>query len=286
MIQGEKLQKMLARGGFGSRREIERMIEQGLVQLNGRTAKLGDRAVETDKIQVRGHSVKNTRLAQQPTEVLYYHKPDGLVCSRSDEQARDTIFSQLPPIRNGRWISIGRLDINTSGLLLVTNNGELANRLMHPSYELEREYAVRIFGEVTEEILTNLRQGVVLEDGEAKFNHVSRLPSDEDAQNQWYRVILKEGRYREVRRLWESQGVQVSRLMRVRYGDFSLPSNLRRGQTRAFDWKEVNRLLKSVDLPQENRPDQRQSAKPETSQTVKKPIRQSRSASTLQRRRR
>jgi len=126
----------------------------------------------------------------------------------------------------------------------------------------------------------------MLEDGEAKFNHVSRLPSDEDAQNQWYRVILKEGRYREVRRLWESQGVQVSRLMRVRYGDFSLPSNLRRGQSREFDWKEVNRLLKSVDLPQENRPDQRKPSKPDATQTLNAPIRQPRTASALQRRRR
>lgn len=257
MMTGEKLQKILARGGYGSRREIERMIEQGLVQLNGRTAKLGDRASETDKIQLRGHTVKATRLVKQPTQVLLYHKPDGLVCSRSDEQARDTIFDQLPPITNGRWITIGRLDINTSGLLLVTNNGELANRLMHPSYEIEREYAVRIFGEVTEEILTNLRQGVMLDDGEAKFNHVSRLPSDEDAQNQWFRVILKEGRYREVRRLWESQGLQVSRLMRVRYGDFSMPRTLRRGRTEALNWMQINKLLKTVDLPQEARPDLR-----------------------------
>ena len=159
MTVGEKLQKILARGGYGSRREIERLIEQGLVQLNGRTAKLGDRATEDDKIQVRGHTVKATRLTQQPTQVLLYHKPEGLVCSRSDEQARDTIFEQLPTIKNGRWITIGRLDINTSGLLMVTNNGELANRMMHPSYEMEREYAVRIFGAVSDEILAQLRLG-------------------------------------------------------------------------------------------------------------------------------
>lgn len=257
MVNGEKLQKVLARGGYGSRREIERMIEQGLVRLNGRPAKLGDRATEQDKIQLRGQTVKPTRLTQQPTEVLVYHKPDGLVCSRSDDKARDTIFSQLPPIKNGRWISIGRLDINTSGLLLVTNNGELANRLMHPSYEVDREYAVRIFGEVTDAMLAQLRKGVMLEDGEAKFDHVVRLPSEDEAQNQWYKVVLKEGRYREVRRLWESQGVQVSRLMRVRYGDISLPKNLRRGKTQPLTWVQVNQLLKSVGLPAEARPDLR-----------------------------
>lgn len=257
MITGEKLQKILARGGYGSRREIERLIEQGLVQLNGRTAQLGDRAVETDRIQVRGTTIKQTRLVKQPTEIILYNKPEGLVCTRNDEKARDTIFDELPRLVNGRWISIGRLDINTSGLLLLTNNGELANRLMHPSFEVEREYAVRVFGEVADDVLTNLRQGVMLEDGLAKFDHVSKLPSDEDAQNQWFRVVLKEGRYREVRRLWESQGVQVSRLMRVRYGEFSLPRNLRRGKTQALTWQQVNSLLKSVDLPQEARPDLR-----------------------------
>lgn len=259
MSNGEKLQKILARGGYGSRREIERMIEAGVIQLNGRTAKLGDRATESDKIQIRGQTVKSTRLEVQPTQVLIYHKPEGLVCSRSDEKARDTIFDQLPKIQNGRWISIGRLDINTTGLLLVTNNGELANRLMHPSYELEREYAVRVFGEVTDEMLANMRQGVELEDGLAKFDVVGRLRSDEDAQNQWYRVVLKQGRYREVRRLWESQGVQVSRLTRVRYGDISLPRNLRRGKTQDLTWIQVNALLKSVELAPEERPDLRHS---------------------------
>lgn len=263
MVNDEKLQKILARAGYGSRREIERLIEQGLVQLNGRTAKLGDRATEQDRIQVRGHVVKATRLAKQPTQVLLYHKPEGLVCSRSDEQQRETIFDHLPPIHNGRWISIGRLDMNTTGLLIITNNGELANRMMHPSFEVEREYAVRIFGEVTEEMLTRLRQGVELEDGLALFNYVGRLPSDEEAQNQWFRVILKEGRYREVRRLWESQGVQVSRLMRVRYGDISLPRNLRRGKTQSLDWIQVNKLLKQAGLPAESRPDLRHSSRVE-----------------------
>lgn len=251
MQKGEKLQKILARAGYGSRRELEKLIEQGLVQINGRTAKLGDRATEKDDLKFRGRPVRASRLEKQPTQVLVYHKPDGLVCSRSDEKERETIFKDLPKIHNGRWITIGRLDLNTSGLLLVTNNGELANRMMHPSFELEREYAVRVFGEVTDQMLANLAEGVQLEDGFAKFDKVFRLPSEEDAVNQWFKVVLTEGRYREVRRLWESQGVQVSRLMRVRYGNIILPPGLRRGQTEALSWKQVNQLLKSVGLKEE-----------------------------------
>lgn len=256
-IQGEKLQKILARGGYGSRREVEKWIEEGLIQLNGRTAVLGDRATPDDVVLFRGNKVKISRMTQQPTKVLLYHKPDGLVTSRSDEKGRDTIFSQLPFLPNGRWISIGRLDLNTSGLLLVTNNGELANRLMHPSYEVEREYAVRIFGEVTDEMLNNLRKGVKLEDGLAKFTKVFALPSDEDAINKWYGSVLSEGKYREVRRLWESQGVQVSRLIRTRYGEIILPRDLPRGKHRELTWREVNLLLRKVDLPEETRPDLR-----------------------------
>lgn len=264
----EKLQKILARAGYGSRRQIEQLIEQGLVQVNGRTAKLGDRANEQSQLSVRGQKVRAERLEKQPTQVILYHKPDGLVCSRQDEQGRDSIFSQLPKIIHGRWISIGRLDLNTSGLLLLTNNGELANRMMHPSYELEREYAVRIFGEVTEEILARLRTGVQLDDGLAKFDYVGKLPSDEEAQNQWFRVILREGKYREVRRLWEAQGVKVSRLIRVRYGDISLPKGLRRGKTEALNWMQVNKLLKAVDLSEEARPDLRH--RPEAAERQKR----------------
>lgn len=256
-VQDEKIQKILARAGFGSRRQIEQLIEQGLVQVDGRTAKLGERAHEQSQLSVRGQKVKASRLERQPTQVILYHKPDGLVCSRQDEQGRDSIFGQLPKIFNGRWISVGRLDLNTSGLLLLTNNGDLANRMMHPSFELEREYAVRIFGEVTEEILTKLRTGVMLDDGLAKFDYVGRLRSDEEAQNQWFRVVLREGKYREVRRLWEAQEVKVSRLIRVRYGDISLPKGLRRGKTEELSWQQVNKLLKAVELPEEARPDLR-----------------------------
>lgn len=254
---GEKLQKILARAGFGSRRSVEGLIEQGLVKINGRTAKLGDRATAADKIKVRDQAVRETRLQKQPTQVILYNKPEGRLCTRNDEKGRETIFAQLPRIVNGRWISVGRLDLNTSGLLVLTNNGELANRMMHPSYEIEREYTVRVFGEISDAIIKQLvTTGVVLEDGPAKFGKITKMPTHEaDSMNQWYRVTIKEGRNREVRRIWAAVGVQVSRLHRVRYGEFSLPRNLRKGKTQELSWKQVNQLLKSVDLPPEARPD-------------------------------
>ena len=253
----ERLQKILARAGFGSRREIEKLIAEGLVKVNNRTAVLGDCASPEDKIQVRNQLVKATRLVKQPTQVLLYNKPEGQVTSRKDEKGRDTVFQHLPRIINSRWVAVGRLDINTSGLLIFTNNGELANRMMHPSYEVEREYSVRVFGEVTDEILKQLKKGVKLEDGWAKFDRIVKLPLQEDsAVNQWYQVTLKEGRNREVRRIWEAAGVQVSRLIRTRYGLFQLPRSLRQGKTEALTWRQVNQLLKSVGLPEEPRPDQ------------------------------
>lgn len=255
---GEKLQKILARGGFGSRREVEKLIEAGLVKVNNKVATLGDRASPTDAIKVRDNLVKETRLEKQPTQVILYNKPEGQVCSRKDEKGRETIFSSLPRIINSRWVSIGRLDINTSGLLILTNNGELANRMMHPSYEVEREYSVRVFGEVSEDILKQLKKGVMLDDGMARFETIGKIPQqEEDSINQWYRVVIKEGRNREVRRIWESQGVQVSRLIRTRYGLFSLPRMLKRGKSEPLTWKQVNQLLKSVGLPEEKSPDLR-----------------------------
>lgn len=260
-VAGEKLQKILARAGFGSRRSVEEMISQGLVKVNGRTATLGDRALPADTIKVNDQLVKETRLEKQATRVILYNKPEGEICSRKDEKGRQTIFDHLPRIYNGRWVSIGRLDINTAGLLILTNNGELANRMMHPSYEVEREYSVRVFGEVTEDILNNLRKGVMLEDGMAKFERITKLPQqDDDSINQWYKVIIKEGRNREVRRIWESQGIQVNRLIRTRYGDFTLPRSLRRSKTEELTWKQVNQLLKSLELPVEPRPDLRHAA--------------------------
>ncbi|WP_024851111.1 23S rRNA pseudouridine(2605) synthase RluB [Hydrogenovibrio kuenenii] len=272
---GEKLQKILARAGFGSRREVERLIESGLVKVNNKVATLGDRAMPDDNIKVRDQAVKETRLAKQATQVILYNKPEGQVCSRKDEKGRDTVYLHLPRIINGRWVSIGRLDLNTSGLLIFTNNGELANRMMHPSYEIEREYSVRVFGEVTDEIIKTLKKGVKLEDGVAKFDKVDRLQmQEEDSVNQWYRVVLKEGKNREVRRMWESQGVKVSRLIRTRYGEFSLPRNLRRGKTEPLTWKQVNQLLKSVDLSAEPRPDltpKAQEKSPRSDKSSRKP---------------
>ena len=259
----EKLQKILARAGYGSRRSVEKLIVEGLVKVNGRVATLGDRANSSDKIQIRGQQLRAIELAKQNTQVILYNKPEGRVCTRKDEKGRDTIFKQLPRLHQGRWISIGRLDLNTSGLLILTNNGELANRLMHPSYQIEREYMVRVFGEVTEDIINQLKTGVQLEDGPAKFDSIYVMPNsntgEEESLNNWFKVVIKEGRNREVRRIWEAVGLQVSRLHRVRYGDFSMPRNLRKGKTQELTWKQINQLLRSVDLAEEARPDQRSS---------------------------
>ncbi len=255
---GDKLQKILANAGVGSRRAVEVMIADGKVQINGRVAILGERALPTDTLKVDNQLIKSTRLETQPTQVILYNKPEGQLCTRKDEKGRDTIFNHLPRIINSRWITIGRLDLNTSGLLILTNNGELANRMMHPSYEVEREYSVRVFGEIPEEVVKTLKKGVMLEDGMAKFNKIAKLPQqDSESINQWFKVSLKEGRNREIRRMWASQGVQVSRLIRVRYGEFNLPRNLRRGKAESLSWKQINQLLKSVQLPEEARPDLR-----------------------------
>ena len=240
----ERLQKLLAQSGLGSRREIEQWIAAGQVKVNGEVAELGQRVTPLDKIQVRNKLVRIQ--AQQKTRILIYHKPIGVVCTRDDPEGRKTVFEALPKLQNGRWIMVGRLDINTSGLLLFTNNGELANRLMHPKYEIPREYAVRVLGEVSQEILERLKKGVVLEDGLAAFDEIS----DAGGQgiNHWYHVVLKEGRNREVRRLWESQGCTVSRLTRVRYGSLMLPKWLRRGQCQEIEKEQVQALAQLVEL--------------------------------------
>jgi len=243
----EKLQKVLARAGYGSRRQLEEWIKAGRIKVNNQVASLGDRVSETDRITVDGDPVRKTRLTERRSRVLIYHKPVGEVCTRSDPEGRDTIFNHLPKLASGRWITIGRLDLNTSGLLLITTDGDLANRMMHPSHQIEREYAVRVMGEVTAEMLNNLKSGVELDDGPAHFDVVSKARGD--GANQWYHVILREGRNREVRRLWESQGVQVSRLMRVRYGLVSLPRGQRPGRWEDLPEDAVNALRRSVDLP-------------------------------------
>jgi 23S rRNA pseudouridine2605 synthase len=243
---GERIQKVLARGGVGSRREIERWIAEGRLKLNGEVVTVGTRLRAGDHLQINGRVVHWEKFAQQPTRVLLYHKPTGEVVTRRDPEGRPVIFTQLPKLETGRWIAVGRLDINTSGLLLATNNGELANRLMHPSTEVEREYAVRILGEVPEATLEKLKQGVDLEDGKAHFNDI-RFVGGEGA-NKWYYVTVSEGRNRLVRRLWESQDVTVSRLMRVRYGPIVLPERLKAHSFYELDDKELALLYEFADL--------------------------------------
>jgi 23S rRNA pseudouridine2605 synthase len=243
---GERIQKVLARGGVGSRREIERWIDEGRLKLNGCTVKLGDRLKAGDYLQLNDRVVHWEKFAVQPTRVLLYHKPTGEVVTRRDPEGRPVVFTQLPKLTTARWISVGRLDINTSGLLLVTNNGELANRLMHPSTQVEREYAVRILGDVPEAALDKLKQGVELEDGIAKFDAI-RFFGGEGA-NKWYHVIVSEGRNRLVRRLWESQEVVVSRLMRVRYGPVVLPERLKARTFYELTDKELDLLFEFAGL--------------------------------------
>ncbi|GAB5380969.1 MAG: 23S rRNA pseudouridine(2605) synthase RluB [Aliiglaciecola sp.] len=246
----EKLQKVLANAGKGSRREMEKWIEQGRISVNGALATLGDRVEPTDQIRVDGQLLSVDQ--EKPVcRVLMYNKPEGELCSRKDPEGRATVFDRLPAIQNGRWIAVGRLDINTSGLLIFTNDGELANRLMHPKHEIEREYAVRIFGEVDNAMLNKLKKGVELDDGMAKFTTISSRPGDDESLNSWFNVTLSEGRNREVRRLWESQGVQVSRLIRVNYGGLELQKRLPQGGWIELELEDVNMLRKSVQLPDE-----------------------------------
>jgi len=248
-IEGERIQKVLARGGVGSRREVERWITEGLVILNGQPAKLGERLKAGDTLNLKGRPLRWEKFGVQPTRVLIYHKPTGEVVSRNDPEDRPIVFKKLPKLQLGRWIAVGRLDINTQGLLLFTNNGELANRLMHPSSEIDREYAVRILGEVSEENIAQLKKGVQLEDGLAKFDDI-QFNGGEGA-NRWYHVTVKEGRNRLVRRLWEALEFQVSRLMRVRYGPIFLPDGLSVRQNHELTAKELDDLLTFVGLPTE-----------------------------------
>ena len=247
----EKLQKVLARAGHGSRREIEAKIAAGRVSIDGKLATLGDR-IENDKslkIRIDGHLVSIAESATEVCRVLAYYKPEGELCTRSDPEGRPTVFDRLPRLRGSRWIAVGRLDVNTCGLLLFTTDGELANRLMHPSREVEREYAVRVFGQVDDDKIRQLSKGVQLEDGPAAFKTL-RFAGGEGV-NQWYNVTLTEGRNREVRRLWEAVGVQVSRLMRVRYGDINLPKGLPRGGWMEMDLAAVNYLRSLVGMDDE-----------------------------------
>lgn len=242
----EKLQKVLARVGLGSRRYMEEVIAAGRVSVNGQVAQVGERIEPTDELRIDGRKVNFQIEDEIRRRVLIYYKPEGEICSRNDPENRPTVFDQLPAIPGDRWVMVGRLDINSTGLLLFTNDGELANRLMHPSSEIEREYAVRVMGEVTPEMKKNMTQGVILDDGPAKFESFSEIGGE--GINRWYQVVVKEGRNREVRRIFESQGLKVSRLLRTRYGTVILPRELRTGRWMELDKNDIDNLAKAVEL--------------------------------------
>ena len=248
----ERLHKVLAQAGLGSRRALEQRIAEGLVKVNGETAQTGMSVKGGDRIEIDGKTFVASALTD-PARVLIYNKPEGEVTTREDPEGRPTIFESLPGLKGARWIAIGRLDINTTGLLLLTTDGELANAMMHPSYEVEREYVCRVRapeGEesVSDKIVDRLRRGVALEDGPAKFDAIERIGGSEDGSHDWFKVLLKEGRNREVRRLWESQGCQVSRLKRVRYGSIELPQPLLRGQSQELPDEKVAALRRQLKL--------------------------------------
>lgn len=247
----QRLHKLLALAGLGSRRDMEKLIEAGRVSVNGQVAQVGAAVTEQDMVRVDGRPVRLPFEPELP-QVLLYHKPEGELVSTDDPEGRATVFSKLPRIKQGKWIAIGRLDMNTSGLLIFTNSGELANRFMHPRYEVEREYAVRILGELSEGQLSQLTHGVELEDGTANFDSI--YPTGGEGANKWYQVVIKEGRNREVRRMFEALHLPVSRLMRVRFGPIALPSRVKRGQMLKLEQKEVVRLLEWAGLSVPKKP--------------------------------
>ena len=236
----ERLHKLLANSGVGSRREMEELIAAGRIVVNGAPAPVGQTVSPGDRIKVNGKLVQ-LRFSDRLPRVILYHKPEGEIVSRNDPEHRPNVFTSLPRMSAGRWVAVGRLDFNTSGLLLLTTSGDLANRLMHPRYELVREYAVRILGELPDEARRQLLDGIELDDGPAKFGFFQEAGGE--GANRWYRVSLFEGRNREVRRMFEAVGVVVSRLMRVRYGPFLLPPSLKRGQVHELPEPEVKKLL-------------------------------------------
>ncbi|MDO4997608.1 MAG: pseudouridine synthase [Neisseria sp.] len=252
-IAPERLQKVLAASGVGSRREMEEWINNGWVQVNGRVATLGEKITPDDQVLVKGNVIKLKWADRLPRIILYY-KQEGEIVSRDDPQGRVSIFDRLPQTASSRWIAIGRLDINTSGLLILTTSGELVQRFAHPSFEVEREYAVRTLGELTTEQMKMLtEEGVMLEDGLAKVERIHEQGGE--GVNKWYSVVIKEGRNREVRRIFESQGLTVSRLVRVGFGPIGLPNRLKRGQFYELNPAEVANIVKWADmgLPGERR---------------------------------
>ena len=252
------MHKVLASCGFGSRRAMEEMIVAGRITVNRLPAEVGQKVGPGDEVRINGELVK-VRFTEPRPRVLMYHKPAGEIVTRDDPEGRPTVFAKLPNIGNGKWINVGRLDYNTEGLLLFTNSGELANRLMHPRYEVEREYAVRIMGRMSDEQSQALLTGVQLEDGLAKCEKVEDGGGEEEGANHWYHVVLKEGRNREVRRLFEALNLSVSRLIRTRYGTLAMPSVMKRGDTLELEAPEVAAVmdaagLKSGGAPQGGRP--------------------------------
>lgn len=240
---------MLARAGMGSRRQVEGWIREGRVKINGRQATLGQRIVPEDKVALDGRAINLGRRLGGKTRVLLYRKPTGQVVSRRDPEDRDTVFARLPRLKGGRWIAVGRLDINTSGLLVLTTDGELARRMEHPSFALEREYAVRVLGGLDDAALQRLTEGVELDDGPAKFAEIA--PGGGRGANQWYHVTVTEGRNRLVRRLFESQGTTVSRLMRTRFGPLLIPTGTRVGRGKELSRKEIAELMRAVGMKRE-----------------------------------
>jgi 23S rRNA pseudouridine2605 synthase len=238
---------VLASCGFGSRRAMEEMILAGRITVNRMPAEVGQKVGPGDEVRINGELVK-VRFAEPRARVLMYHKPAGELVTRDDPEGRPTVFGKLPSIGNGKWINIGRLDYNTEGLLLFTNSGELANRMMHPRFEVEREYAVRVMGRLDDEQIQRLTTGIELDDGPAKVDSVEDAGGDEDGANHWYKVVLHEGRNREVRRLFEALGLMVSRLIRTRYGVVAMPTVLKRGDVIELDAAQVTAVLNAAGL--------------------------------------
>jgi len=247
--RGERLQKYLAARGWGSRRALEQWIAAGQIRINGRAASLGDRVVPGDRITMERRRLRVPADAEPARRIIAYNKPEGELVSRFDPEGRPTVFSRLPGLKKGRWVAVGRLDLNTSGLLLLTTDGELANRLMHPVAAVEREYAVRVLGAVEPALLQCLRAGIELEDGPGRFERIQEAGGQ--GANRWFHVVITEGRNREVRRLWEAVGARVSRLIRLRFGPVSLSRRLARGRWRELEAGERAALLAVAGLPPE-----------------------------------
>jgi 23S rRNA pseudouridine2605 synthase len=243
--EAPKLHKVLAEAGMGSRREMEELIVAGRVSVNGEPAHIGQRIMPTDQVRINGKPVKR-RLQTKPPRVLLYHKPTGEIVSHADPEGRPSVFDKLPPMKTAKWLAVGRLDFNTEGLLMLTTSGDLANRFMHPRYSVEREYAVRVVGELAESSRQKLLQGIELDDGPANFLRIR--DGGGEGTNHWYHVALAEGRNREVRRMFEAVGLMVSRLIRTRHGPISLPRGLRRGRWEELEDNQVRSLMAAVGL--------------------------------------